>query len=277
MTDSQEMAPILVYGAARSGTTYLVQIFNKHPEVHISNETRIFAWVHDVYRRLTADDRTCFRKRQEFQDYLRRTLPQTVRDFYRELAPQARWWGDKNPHYVHLHNRGCLETVLDLFPAARFVNILRDGRDVVTSGLRGVWKDFDSVHRMWTTHLDIGCEFGRTLPPGQYFEMRYEELIEDDLAMARRLFDFLEIEMHPAIERFCLNQQRERTPFCTPSRDIRADIKRSDWSTFLSPEQQRHSLDLLGDHLVRYGFESQDSIAELRGRLEEAVVGGVPR
>ena len=30
--------PIVVYGAARSGTTYLVQILNRHPEVFVSDD-----------------------------------------------------------------------------------------------------------------------------------------------------------------------------------------------------------------------------------------------
>lgn len=268
MSDPTVSAPLIVYGAARSGTTYLVQIFNKHPEVHISDETRIFAWVHDVYRRLTADERTSYRKREEFGDYLQRTLPDMVREFYREMAPQARFWGDKNPHYVHPHNEGCLETVLELFPDARFIHIMRDGRDVVTSGLRGVWTDFDSVHRMWTSHLEIGCSFGRALPADRYLEFRYEDLIQDDLEMARRIFDFAGISMHPAVERFCRNQQESRTPFCTPSRDIRADVTRSDWADFLSPEQQLQSLEMLGDCLIRFGYESGDSLARLRRDVE---------
>lgn len=258
--------PIVIYGAARSGTTYLVQLVNKHPEVHVSDETRIFAWAHDVYRRLPADDRTVYRKRDEFVDYQRRALPKYIRGFYRELAPEARYWGDKNPHYAHPDNLGCLETILELFPRARFINILRDGRDVVTSGLRGVWTDFDSVHRMWTSHLDIGCSFGRALPAEQYFELRYEELIQDDLAMARRMFEFLGIELHPDVERFCRNQQERRTPFCTPSRDIRSDVTRSDWADYLTPAQQVRSLELLGEHLVRFGYESRGSLDRALGR-----------
>lgn len=271
-TGQRIVPPIVVYGAARSGTTYLVQILNKHPRVYVSDETRIFAWVHDVFHRLTGDERTSYRRSDEFVDYLRRTLPGYVRRFYRELAPEARWWGDKNPHYVHPHNEGCLETILELFPEAKFLHIVRDGRDVVTSGLRGVWTDFESVHRMWTTHLDIGCGFGRTLPAEQYLEFRYEDLVADDLAMARRIFAFLGLDFHPAIERFCTNQRRERTPFCTPSRDIKADVKGSDWARHLTPEQQARSLELLGAHLVRYGYETEESLAHARARLGEATL-----
>ena len=39
---------------------------------------------------------------------LRNTLPDVVRSFYRQLGPNTRYWGDKNPHYADPNNRGCL-------------------------------------------------------------------------------------------------------------------------------------------------------------------------
>jgi hypothetical protein len=278
MSDHPVEPPIVIYGAARSGTTYLVQILNKHPQIYVSDETKVFLWAHEALRGLVEAERAPHREREQpggsrvrdrraFLEYLRRELPRTIRDLYRELVPQARFWGDKNPHYADPRNRGCLETTLELFPGARFIHIVRDGRDVVTSGLRGVWKDFESVHRMWTSHVDVGAAFGRALPAEQYFELRYEELVEDDLALARRLFAFLDIDLHPAVERFCRSQQETRTPFCTPSRDIRSDVTGSDWSSFLDPEEQLRSLELLGDHLVRFGYENPDSLAASRAAL----------
>ena len=288
MTAPNVEAPIVIYGAARSGTTYLVQILNRHPEVYVTDETNVFVWAHESLRGLIEADRAPHREREQpggtrardrraFLAYLRRELPRTLRELYLELAPAALHWGDKNPHYADPRHRGCLETTLELFPRARFVHIVRDGRDVVTSGLRGVWKDFDSVHRMWTSHLDTGADFGRALPADQYFEFRYEELIDDDLALARRLFAFLGIEMHPAVEQFCLSQQRSRTPFCTPSRDIRADVTRSDWADYLSPEDRLRSLELLGGHLVRFGYETRESLAAARTELLAEVAAPVTR
>jgi hypothetical protein len=270
--------PIVIYGAARSGTTYLVQLLNQHPEVYVTDEARVFDWAHAALRDLMADIRSTLRDadapggsrigdRSAFEEHVRREAPRTIRSYYRELAPAARWWGDKNPHYADPLVAGCLDSILALFPAARFLHLVRDGRDVVTSGLRGVWTDFESVHAMWTGHLDVGAGFGRALPAEQYLELRYEELVADDLAMARRIFDFLGIDLHPRVERFCRDQQRRRTPYCTPTRDIRSDVRRSDWSSFLDTAQQRRSLDLLGEHLVRFGYETPESLAAARARL----------
>jgi hypothetical protein len=183
------------------------------------------------------------------------------------MAPECRYWGDKNPHYVADENQGCLEAILELFPAARFIHIIRDGRDVVCSRLRRGKNDFEGAHRMWTSHVNRGCAFGRQLPPGKYFELRYEDLVCDDLAMATRIFTFLGVEMHPNVVNWCQRQREQRTPLCKPTRDIVADVTSSDWATFMTTEQQMRSLELLGRELVALGYESE---ASFRNAFQQA-------
>jgi hypothetical protein len=190
-----------------------------------------------------------------------------LRDYYREIGDGATHWGDKNPHYADPRDVGCLETIVELFPGARFLHLIRDGRDVVTSGMRGVWTDFDRVHAMWTSHLDLGRSFGRTLPAGQYIELHYEELVADGVGTASRVLDLLGIEPDPEVEAFCRRQERERIGVCAPTRDL-GDPLRSDWASFFSAADRIRSLELLGEHLVRFGYETPRSLAEARRELE---------
>ena len=236
-------------------------LLNSHPDVFITDEARLFNWVAHSLTILTQDENLLRHYRTEFAGSLRAQYPELIRNFYRELRPAARYWGDKNPHYASPEHPECLTTIHQIFPGARFINIIRDGRDVVTSGLRGMWTDFDSVHEMWNTHIEIGCGFGRTLPTTQYFEIRYEELIRDDLAMAHRLFTFLQIPLTPSVVQFCREQMQERTPFCIPSRNIKNDVFSSDWAKVMTPDQQVRSLNLLGSNLVALGYETKESLA----------------
>jgi sulfotransferase family protein len=284
---AQSEWPIVIYGAARSGTTYLVQILNQHPDVYVTDEAWVFAWADEALRQLGDEDRTTPRDHDEpggtrigdrraFIEHARQSLGPTIRDFYRRLAPAARWWGDKHPHYADPSYLTLLDSIRQLFPATRFVHLIRDGRDVVTSGLRGVWTDFVEVHEMWTTHLDLGAAFGRGLPAGQYFELRYEDLVDDDVTMARRLFAFLGVEWHEAVESFCRAQRERRTPYCTPTRDIARDVAGSDWATYLTAEEQLRSLELLGRHLLRYGYATPRSLAADRRRAAESAHPNAP-
>lgn len=263
-----EANPIIVYGAPRSGTTYLIRTLNQHPEVFISMETRVFVWVHQSLNVLTRQDGVLLNERAAFVEHLRRLYPKLIRDFYLQLAPAARYWGDKYPAYASPQHKECLETIADLFPGARFIHIIRNGLDVVTSIARKGWVKFEAAHGVWTSYVDGGCEFGRKLPAGRYFELRYEDLIRDDLAMARKVFDFLGIEMHPDVVRFCREEQAERTPLSGPTRDMTQGAAMSDWARAWTPEQRRLSLTLLGRHLVRYRYETESSLEILSHEIE---------
>lgn len=251
--------PIIIYGAPRSGTTYLERILNQHPDVFISHETRIFAWVHHSLASMERDEMV-LSYRPAFKRHVKRNLRPMIRRFYSNLAPGVRFWGDKNPHYASLENRGCLDTILELFPNARFLHIYRDGRDVVASLLNKSWADFETAHRIWINHLDVGSGFGSKLDPSQYFELRYESLIQDDEAVSELVFDFLGIEMVPAVREFCNAQAVSRTPFSEPTRDLTQVVGGSAWYTELSAEQQIRSLELIGSHLVKYGYETEGSL-----------------
>jgi hypothetical protein len=246
---------------------------NEHPEVFISNEIRLFVWVHKSLNVLTQEDEVVACERDRFVNYLRSVYPGLIRDFYRALRPQARYWGDKNPHYARPQHRGCLETVAALFPGARFIHLLRDGRDVVSSLVQKrhangkPWTDFDTAHAVWKNHVDIGCTFGRGQLPGHYFEARYEELVKDDVGVARELFDYLGIEFHPQVERFCQRQREERTPLSGPTRDLSRGALDSDWAALLTPAEQVRSLELLGPYLVRYGYETASSLEHEQRRV----------
>jgi hypothetical protein len=271
-----EPDPIVVYGAPRSGTTYLQQILNLHPDVFLSHETRLFGWLYNAVEILPQDYRLLVTYRDEFVEHIRAVLPVLVRDFYRSLAPNTRYWGDKNPHYADERgNAGTLQLVADLFPGSLFIHIIRDGRDVVSSLVQrpGEGKEllpFENAHSTWSQIVDHGANFGRALPPGRYFELRYEDLITDDVAMAEKIFRFLDLELDPAVEAFCRSQQEERTPFSRPTRDLEQGVEASDWSSIFSADDRTRSLELIGSQLVRYGYETEASLAELRDRIASA-------
>jgi SAM-dependent methyltransferase len=265
-----------MFGAPRSGTTYLQRVLDLHPDVYLTHETRVFAWLHAAIQVLPANDQYVVTERDRFVAHLRATLPDVMRGFYAQLEPGTRYWGDKNPHYADPANRGCLALTAELFSGAHFVNIVRDGRDVVASLLRRKhedgqpWVDFEAAHRTWITHLEIGRTFGARQTPDSYLEIRYEEFVGDDVKGARELCDFLGVDLHPDVERFCAAQASERTPLSTPTRTAIGDVASSDWASVLSVDEQRRSLELLGPHLVHLGYETEESLAEQRHALAAA-------
>jgi glycosyltransferase involved in cell wall biosynthesis len=264
----KQRSPIIIFGSPRSGTTYLNQLINQHSDVFISNETRLFVWVHHSLNTLTQREEYLLHHRARFVDHLSAHYPDLIRDFYETMAPNARYWGDKNPHYASENHEGCLDTIARLFPCSRFVHIVRDGRDVVTSLVKKGWVTFDVAHRVWMTHVDNGCAFGRSIRTGEYLELRYEDLIRDDVGIARKIFDFLGIELQPAVVGFCEKQRDRRTPLSKPTRDLDTGVRESAWKSYFTPQEQLRSLQLMGGHLVRYGYETEATLAAAKEELE---------
>ncbi len=103
-------------------------------------------------------------------------IGELIRTFYRYYAEQQGKprWGDKTPGYVREMIR--IEHVL---PEARFIHLIRDGRDVALSVLGMDWgpDTVESAARRWKKRVLRGREQAARLP--HYIEVRYEDLILD--------------------------------------------------------------------------------------------------
>ncbi|WP_269082881.1 sulfotransferase family protein [Allosalinactinospora lopnorensis] len=105
-------------------------------------------------------------------------------------------WGDKRPGYYQN-----IDELIRLFPDAQIVHLIRDGRDCVGSLKQMPWYRLDSYHATatWAEAVDYGRAAARRLPPDSFYQMRYEELIEDPRAELSALCAFLGEEFHPAM------------------------------------------------------------------------------
>lgn len=118
----------------------------------------------------------------------------TLRAFYRLYAEGAGKprWGDKTPRYLaHMLQ---IQAVL---PEARFVHLIRDGRDVALSFIgQPFGPDSVAGAAQWWRKRISG---GRALAPlvEHYLETRYEDLILDPETTLRRVCDFLDLGWDP--------------------------------------------------------------------------------
>jgi hypothetical protein len=119
------------------------------------------------------------------------------RTFYRMYAARfgKRRFGDKTPMYGR-H----LKPIEELLPEARFIHLIRDGRDVAVS-LREQWfspgRDIEVQARYWRDHVLETRAQGAACR--HYLEVRLEELVDNAEAVLRRICDFCELPFHPAM------------------------------------------------------------------------------
>jgi hypothetical protein len=150
---SETLAPFLV-GVPRSGTTMLRFMIDAHPDVAIPPETGFVAAAaaedgpldpEGLVRLLTTfppdiptwpDFNLSAEDLRSAIGALDRFTPAAaIRAFYKLYAGRhgKTRWGDKTPMYLH-----SMRAIGELLPEARFVHIIRDGRDVAVS-LRRQW------------------------------------------------------------------------------------------------------------------------------------------
>jgi hypothetical protein len=117
------------------------------------------------------------------------TYPGVVDAFFRTWAHtrgKSRW-GDKNPAAPQIH------MLNDMFPAAMFLHIIRDGRDVAASLMRvsgwGEKSVLASAHH-WCWNVAFVRQVGRTLG-SRYKEIRYETLVREPERTLREICDWL--------------------------------------------------------------------------------------
>jgi hypothetical protein len=223
---------VFLVGCLRSGTTLLQRIVEAHPEIALIPETQ---WVPRWYERrvgLTADGMVTpelgrrlgahprFARLQLDPDRVEALIldgrPKHYSRFVTELfdlhgevrgKPLV---GEKSPGYVR-H----LSTLHELWPDAKIVHLIRDGRDVAlsvldwskaerTAGRFSTWNEdpVTTTGLWWEWNVRLGREDGTRLGPERYYELRYESLVADPGAECAKLCDFLAVPFDDAMLRF---------------------------------------------------------------------------
>ncbi len=219
-TGTGDVSPLFVVGCPRSGTTLLQSMLAAHPQVISFPESHFFnrlisarPWM----RKLGLASRMA---RPRFRAFLReihheelcRLLPWyalTMRQYVRafvaalnQIAVQAgaRYWLEKTPGHLHY-----IPFIEQWMPDARFIHILRDGRDVVASLYEvthrhpEIWggpRDIETCISRWQQDVRLSLRYrGKA---GHFF-VRYEALVDDPRPVLEAICAFLQLPFDEAM------------------------------------------------------------------------------
>jgi hypothetical protein len=279
-----------IVGCGRSGTTFLRAMLDTHPEMAIPPENHFLmrlaeAWgrmerrggiAEDALVDLLAREATFELWDLPIEDVraeLRSGPPQTLAAAIRALyglyaASRGKpRYGDKTPMFVrHLPYLGAT------FPEARFVHLLRDGRDVACSSLaRGVGpRTVPEAAVWWRREVLRGRRGSRHLDPGRYLEVRYEDLVADPPAQLRTICRFLDLEYDEAMLGY--HERSDIVPDRRKLRRIHSNLRRPpipnlrDWRSEMSPREVELFEALAGDLLSYLGYERRVPHPQLKAR-----------
>ncbi|NQZ09750.1 MAG: sulfotransferase [Algicola sp.] len=214
--------PFFLLGAARSGTTMLRLMLNRHSRLAIPFESHFLRLVFEklpTERPFTSTEvnqmvdlivtERNFSTWHLNPDEVRHTLlglapaPLNILVdalFHMEIAASKKpRWGDKTPVYYH-----CWQKLMALFPGSKLVHIIRDGRDVVRSLQQVGWHGptADDRARYWLQRVEMAQEATRQLGPERNLIIQYEDLVLQTQATLKRLCDFLQESFEVAMLNF---------------------------------------------------------------------------
>jgi hypothetical protein len=196
---THKVDPVFLVGCGRSGTTWLQSMLACHPEIYTGPEPHFFSAFstsEPIYQIPFHNHRVGLAEYWSPEDYygwmkagywsLLSALPEPT------ATPQ--YFLDKTPGQCE-H----AEFILRIFPQARFLHLIRDGRAVAASLLRasrnanhGMTAGQAASH--WVRMVKAGRNIRSGVPsPDQYYELKYEDLRRNPTSELSKIFEWLNL------------------------------------------------------------------------------------
>jgi hypothetical protein len=283
-------SPVVVLGVSRSGTTLLKHMLDRHPRLAIPTESYFLPQLWDRHR--DRPDREAFLADLERLPKVRewgvtrtdveRRLPdrpsfadavQAVYRSYAEARGKTRF-GDKTPSYMQR-----LDVLEHAFPDARYLHLIRDGRDAALSFLAMSRRPRFNLARprsvgafafQWRREVEGARRFGRSQAAGRYREVRYEDLVSEPEKILRESCEFLGLDFDPAMLEYHREAGSETLRDHPRLAEAPTPGVRS-WRDDMEPGQTELFEALAGDVLTEFGYDrahpSPSQVARARAAL----------
>ena len=207
-------APVFAFGFQRSGTTLFSAMLDRHPDLAVPFSVTGL-WLETAHRLgdynhlRTGDDvkglvgdlcreprllqwNVAFDPAQISAGLPAGDYPAVIARFHEIYAAhhgKSRWG------HMDIATLAGAGQVLDWFPDARFVHLVRDARAVALSnqGIPFSLGNYLECAERWAQDVSASLAWGRTLPEGRYHVVRYEDLLAAPEATLKTLCTFLEL------------------------------------------------------------------------------------
>jgi len=213
--------PFFIIGAQRSGSTLLRSILVANQKIAIPPETFV---LYKAFRKFRTHQHLDWKDLSrliisEFESHKNfgrwntnlfpcyqaafqlpkkeRSLAKLIEIIYSQYIednnPTAEMWGDKTPY-----NTLYINWIYKLYPKAKYVHLLRDGRDAINSLLKlGWYTNINDACWRWETSVRMAQKLKAKLEEDSFLEIKYEHLVREPQKEIKRLCTFLRIQFSP--------------------------------------------------------------------------------
>ncbi|MEM8493784.1 MAG: sulfotransferase [Planctomycetota bacterium] len=285
-------ADVFVISSPRSGSTWLMRSVSAHPEVFVT-EQRLFGdfaefWldrdgqkrlritldhvIHRMVSHMNHEGLAC--TSQDLEDSLLTSWSAATASVLRALSQSSIIIDKITPYQGTSEN--VLNSILKHYPRAKIIHLIRDGRDVVVSGVFdwiGRNEGGDDSHRARQDLTQVGQFFAtgevefwsRTwVEPIQalrmsgvlHHEIRYELMLQDQHKELQRLFTWLGVDSSTSAVATCiesgslLKKNIGENPLAHQGRSAKA----GEWHRYFTPADLEQMYAICGTELRNLGY-----------------------
>jgi LPS sulfotransferase NodH len=294
------MDKFFIFGHARSGTTLLTRLVRLHPEVHCNYQAHFFTrspllsgmLIEERFESWLARRSNRWNRGRDLSPVALRAMADFILE--REARKEGKTIvGDKSPNV--LTNGQAVEEMHRIYPDAKLIYIVRDGRDTLISHrfqnfidgpqflpkedlrirddfardpdpyFRGEKSLFTekAIRRMvsgWMQNVVETDSKGRELYGEQYHALKYEDLINTPFETISAVWRFLGVD--PAGQEERVSQEMSSNPDADWQQEKAGKLvanlekgKRGSWRDLFTERDRRLFKEIAGQVLVDWGYE----------------------
>ncbi|MTI48984.1 MAG: sulfotransferase [Firmicutes bacterium] len=197
--ESVNYNPIIMGGAGRSGTTLLRVMLNAHPNLCSGPEFKLFPSIINLYMQCKKFGGIMEAYSQDLSD-IQNSFREFIYSFFEKHIEEskAKRLVEKTPHNVLIMKELC-----EIFPDAKFIHVIRDGRDVASSLLKMNWVDFNGNKVPYTQNIKKAAAYWNQIVAkaisdsntsylnNKVYTVKYEDLILNTEQTLKDILSFL--------------------------------------------------------------------------------------
>lgn len=295
-------SPVFILSSPRSGSTLLRLILNSNSKISIPNEFPlvekvIISFPNDIiiskleairfinkisknkhFQDWNIDLKGLFSELDQKDFYSKNDLIQLIYYMCTKKNSEIKIWGDKNIHSV-----AYISEILKIFPKAKFIHIVRDGRDVALSLKKVSWLFYKFPGKKrhylnnikggaltWNDALDLINENNHLFHDANFFEFKYEELINNSKIIIMSICDFIGVKFEESMLDFHKGQQIHTKRSKHTHKNINKPILKKNSKKFIKNLTKREIKILENfsrDMLLQYGYKTINKNKDTKSKV----------
>lgn len=283
-TENLSCNPFFIVSSGRSGTTLLSIILTKNSEISIPPESQ---FMHKALRKFKSyrylgweelvkiilgelENKSAFQrwdlnlapihKKLQKLPKSKRSLSKIIDEIYLHFLknnfPNASIWGDQSPLYTYYINR-----IHKIFPNAKYIHLVRDGRAVVNSMLNRNYLNatIKKACKRWNTSISKINIFKNKISNFKLTRIKYENLVRDPKIITKKICKFLGIKFEKSMLKTNENIKDYGKKILSHHENLKKPINDDSvnrWKEELSKKQKKIVYNKLEDNLQMLGYST---------------------